>query len=39
MFKFVHHVRYLVHDRDAMVEYLEKNFDMKPDRLQVYEQR
>ena len=39
MFKFVHHVRILVHDRDAMVEYIEKNFDMKPDRLQVYEQR
>ena len=39
MFKFVHHVRILVHDRDAMVEYIEKTFDMKPDRLQVYEQR
>ena len=39
MFKFVHHVRYLVYDRDAIVEYLEKNFDMKPDRLQVYGQR
>jgi len=39
MFKFVHHVRILVHDRDAMVEYIEKNFEMKPDRLQVYEQR
>jgi methylmalonyl-CoA/ethylmalonyl-CoA epimerase len=39
MFKFVHHVRFLVHDRDAMVEYLEQNFGMKPDRLQVYENR
>ncbi len=39
MFKFVHHVRILVHDRDAMVEYIEKSFGMKPDRLQVYEQR
>ena len=39
MFKFVHHVRFLVHDRDAMVEYLEQNFGMKPDRLQVYEDR
>ena len=39
MFNFVHHVRILVHDRDAMVEYIEKNFGMKPDRLQVYEDR
>ena len=39
MFKFVHHVRFLVHDRDAMVEYIEANFGMKPDRLQVYENR
>jgi methylmalonyl-CoA/ethylmalonyl-CoA epimerase len=39
MFNFVHHVRILVHDRDAMVDYIEKNFGMKPDRLQVYESR
>ena len=39
MFKFVHHVRFLVHDRDAMVEYIESNFGMKPDRLQVHENR
>ena len=39
MFKFVHHVRFLVHDRDAMVDYIEKNFGMKPERLQVYENR
>ena len=39
MFNFVHHVRILVHDPDAMVEYIEKNFGMKPDRLQVYEDR
>ncbi len=39
MFNFVHHVRFLVHDRDAMVDYIEKNFGMKPDRLQVYEER
>ena len=39
MFNFVHHVRFLVHDRDAMVDYIEKNFGMKPDRLQVYENR
>ena len=39
MFKFVHHIRFLVHDRDAMVEYIESSFGMKPDRLQVYENR
>ena len=39
MFNFVHHVRFLVHDRDAMVEYIQNTFGMKPDRLQVYEQR
>ena len=39
MFNFVHHVRFLVHDRDAMVDYIEKNFCMTPDRLQVYENR
>ena len=39
MFNFVHHVRILVHGRDAMVDYIEKNFGMKPDRLQVYESR
>ena len=39
MFNFVHHVRFLVHDRDAMVEYIRNTFGMKPDRLQVYEQR
>ena len=39
MFNFVHHVRILVDDPDAMVEYAEKNFGMKPDRLQVYEDR
>ena len=39
MFKFVHHVHYVVHDRDAMVDYMEKNFGMKPDKLVVYEDR
>ena len=39
MFNFVHHVRFLVHDRDAMVEYIQHTFGMEPDRLQVYEQR
>ena len=36
MFKYVHHIHYLVRDRDAMVEYLEKNFGMKPDQLVEY---
>ena len=39
MSNFVHHVRILVNDRDAMVDYIEKNFGMKPDKLQVYENR
>ena len=39
MFNFVHHVRILVHNADAMVEYLEQNFDMKPVKVQVYESR
>lgn len=39
MFNFVHHVRILVHNADDMVEYLEKNFDMKPVKVQVYESR
>ena len=33
MFKYVHHVHYVVKDRDAMVQYLEKNFGMKPTHL------
>ena len=33
MFKHVHHVHYIVRSREAMVEYLEKNFGMKPTRL------
>ena len=39
MFNFVHHVRILVHNADEMVEYMEHNFDMKPVKVQVYEQR
>ena len=39
MFKFVHHVRILVHNADDMVDYLEKNFGMKPVKVQVYENR
>ena len=39
MLQYVHHVHYVVHNRDAMVEYLEKTFGMKPDKLVVYEDR
>ena len=39
MFKFVHHVHYVVRDRDAMVDYIEKNFGMKPEKLEVYADR
>ena len=30
MFHFVHHVHYVVQNRDEMVEYLDKTFGMKP---------
>src|SRR5688572_17255938 len=30
MFKHVHHVHYLVENHDAMVQYIEKTFGMKP---------
>ena len=30
LFKFVHHVHYLVHNRDEMVDYLDKTFGLKP---------
>jgi methylmalonyl-CoA/ethylmalonyl-CoA epimerase len=39
MLNFVHHVRILVHNADDMVEYMEKNFGMKPVKVQVYESR
>src|SRR2546428_13788507 len=39
MLQYVHHVHYVVHNRDAMVDYLEKSFGMKPDHLVVYEDR
>ena len=35
MFKYVHHVHYAVENLDAMVEYFEKNFGMKPDSIEV----
>ena len=39
MFKFIHHVRILVHNADAMVEYMENTFGMTPVKVQVYENR
>ena len=30
MFKHVHHVHYIVKNREEMMEYLELNFWMKP---------
>ena len=39
MLQYVHHVHYVVHNRDAMVDYLEKTFGMTPDHLVVYEDR
>lgn len=35
MFKYLHHVHYVVADVDAMVDYLDKNFDLKPERIEV----
>ena len=34
MFKFVHYVHYLVRDRDKMVAYMDRNFGMKPQKLE-----
>ena len=33
MFKHVHHVHYVVHNRDEMVAYMERNFGLKPESL------
>jgi hypothetical protein len=35
MLKYVHHVHYLVRNRDAMVEYLDKNLGLKPDHMEL----
>ena len=35
MFKYLHHVNYVVENLDAMMEYLERNFGMKPERTEV----
>ncbi len=33
MFKYAHHVHYVVKNRDEMVAYIERTFGMKPDTL------
>jgi 4-hydroxyphenylpyruvate dioxygenase-like putative hemolysin len=35
MLRYLHHVNYVVADLDAMVEYFEKNFGMKPARIEI----
>lgn len=35
MFKYLHHVNYVVENLDAMIEYLDKNFGMKPERVEI----
>ncbi|CAI8018217.1 hypothetical protein GBAR_LOCUS11028 [Geodia barretti] len=39
MFEFIHHVRILVHDADAMAEYIEENFGMTPVKIEVFPAR
>ena len=34
MLKFVHHIQYVVNNRDEFVVYMEKNFGLKPDELE-----
>ena len=36
MFTSVHHVHYVVRNRDAMVAYIEKNFGLKPTNQEVH---
>ena len=35
MFKYLHHVHYAVENLDAMVEYFEKTFGMKPEKIEI----
>lgn len=37
MFKYLHHVNYVVENLDDMVEYLDRNFGMKPERIGISE--
>lgn len=39
MFEFIHHVRILVHDADAMAAYLADNFGLEPVKIAVYPER
>ena len=39
MFDFIHHVRILVHNADEMAKYIEDNFGLTPEKIQVYESR
>ncbi len=39
MFKYVHHVHYVVRNRDEMVAYMEKSFGLKPERLDHHQDR
>jgi methylmalonyl-CoA/ethylmalonyl-CoA epimerase len=35
MLKYLHHVNYVVEDLDATMDYFEKNFGMKPERVEI----
>jgi 4-hydroxyphenylpyruvate dioxygenase-like putative hemolysin len=35
VFKYLHHVHYAVENLDAMIDYLDKNFGMKPERVEI----
>ena len=39
MFKYVHHVHYVVRNLDEMVAYIEKNFGMTPEKQVYYEEQ
>ena len=39
MFEFIHHVRILVHDAEAMAAYLADNFGLEPVKIAVYPER
>ena len=39
MFEFIHHVRILVHDADAMAQYIAENFGLSPVKIEVYPAR
>ena len=34
MFKFVHHIQYVVESRDQFVAYMDKNFGLKPEEVE-----